>query len=53
MQVESARAPATCEYDAQQFYFCSDRCREKFETNAESLTGAARASAGANRRGPG
>jgi uncharacterized protein len=46
MQVESARAPATCEHEGRQVYFCSDRCREKFERNRETITGDARTSAG-------
>jgi uncharacterized membrane protein YraQ (UPF0718 family)/YHS domain-containing protein len=44
MQVESAHAPATCQHDGRQLYFCSDRCREKFERTALSMSGAAQAS---------
>jgi uncharacterized protein len=40
MQVEAMQAPAWCERDGQKFYFCSDRCRQKFEKNAESLNSA-------------
>ena len=39
MQVESTHAPASCERDGQQLYFCSDRCREKFEKNPDSFPG--------------
>jgi YHS domain-containing protein len=40
MQVEAAHAPASCERDGMQIYFCSDRCREKFEKKADSIAGA-------------
>ena len=46
MQVEAARAPASCERDGQQFYFCSDRCREKFVRTAEPLSRADQSPAG-------
>jgi uncharacterized protein len=46
MQVEAARAPASCEHDGQQFYFCSDRCREKFVRTAEPLSRTAQSPAG-------
>lgn len=35
MQVEGARAPASSEHQGQQLYFCSDRCRERFERSPE------------------
>jgi YHS domain-containing protein len=31
MQVEKANAPATATYEGRQFWFCADRCRERFE----------------------
>jgi YHS domain-containing protein/uncharacterized membrane protein YraQ (UPF0718 family) len=31
MQVQTANAPATARFDGQLFWFCSDRCRERFE----------------------
>lgn len=33
MQVETANAPATAGHDGHTFYFCSDRCRERFATD--------------------
>ena len=33
MQVRKAEAPAQLRYGRQTFFFCSDRCREKFSTN--------------------
>ncbi|WP_219418768.1 YHS domain-containing protein [Pseudonocardia nigra] len=33
MQVEKANAPATAEHDGQEFYFCSDRCQERFASD--------------------
>ena len=38
MQVEAAQAPASCERDGMQVYFCSDRCREKFEKSADPIS---------------
>ncbi len=32
MQVERANAPATASYEGQRFFFCSDRCAERFST---------------------
>jgi uncharacterized membrane protein YraQ (UPF0718 family)/YHS domain-containing protein len=31
MQVQKANAPATASHEGRQFWFCSDRCRERFE----------------------
>jgi uncharacterized membrane protein YraQ (UPF0718 family)/YHS domain-containing protein len=31
MQIESAHAPASLEHDDRRLYFCSDRCRDRFE----------------------
>ena len=36
MQVERAHAPATSSYEGRRFFFCSDRCAERF---AAELTG--------------
>lgn len=33
MQVEKANAPATADHEGQVFYFCSDRCRDRFTTD--------------------
>ncbi len=33
MQVRTSDAPAQCQNDGQDYYFCSDHCREKFEAN--------------------
>jgi len=33
MQVRTSDAPAEASFDGQRFYFCSDRCRERFEAN--------------------
>lgn len=52
MQVESVRAPASCEHDGRQLFFCSDRCREKFERNPGRFTGAEAASASARHDRP-
>jgi YHS domain-containing protein/uncharacterized membrane protein YraQ (UPF0718 family) len=35
MQVETANAPARAEHNGQTFYFCSDRCRERFVSNPD------------------
>jgi len=35
MQVETAHAPARAEHAAQAFYFCSDRCLDRFAANPE------------------
>jgi uncharacterized membrane protein YraQ (UPF0718 family)/YHS domain-containing protein len=35
MQVDLANAPASCIHEAQQFYFCSDHCRGRFEESPE------------------
>jgi uncharacterized membrane protein YraQ (UPF0718 family)/YHS domain-containing protein len=35
MQVESANAPASTNYQGDTVYFCTDRCRGKFEANPE------------------
>jgi YHS domain-containing protein len=32
MQVEVANAPARSQRDGETFYFCSDHCRQRFET---------------------
>ena len=31
MQVETANAPATAVHDGRRYYFCSDRCQERFQ----------------------
>jgi uncharacterized protein len=33
MQVDTAHAPATVEHDGERVYFCSDRCRLRFEAD--------------------
>jgi uncharacterized protein len=33
MQVDMANAPARVELDGEEFYFCSDHCRHRFEAN--------------------
>jgi uncharacterized membrane protein YraQ (UPF0718 family)/YHS domain-containing protein len=38
MQVESANAPASTTYQGQTIYFCTDRCRGKFEANPERFS---------------
>ena len=35
MQVERANAPASVLHRGARVYFCSDRCRERFETDPE------------------
>jgi hypothetical protein len=35
MQIERATAPARTEYRGQTFFFCSDRCLERFQRNPE------------------
>lgn len=39
MQVESVDAPAATRYRGQEYYFCSDRCRERFERVPEQFVG--------------
>jgi hypothetical protein len=33
MQIEMAHAPTSLVFEGEQFFFCSDRCRETFESN--------------------
>ena len=33
MQVQTANAPAHATYDGSEFWFCSDHCRERFDTD--------------------
>jgi YHS domain-containing protein len=35
MQVQTANAPAHASHNRQTFWFCSDRCKERFEANPE------------------
>ena len=35
MQVQTANAPARSSHDGRQFWFCSDRCKERFESDPE------------------
>jgi len=39
MVVSRLTAPATCRHDGKTYYFCSDICRDKFETKPEKYTG--------------
>jgi len=39
MQVRESEAPATCSHDGVNYYFCADRCRERFQANPERFTG--------------
>jgi YHS domain-containing protein len=39
MQVETANAPASAVYRGERFSFCSDHCRNRFETNPERFAG--------------
>jgi uncharacterized protein len=38
MQIERDTAPARTEYQGQNFYFCSDRCLERFQRNPERFS---------------
>jgi uncharacterized membrane protein YraQ (UPF0718 family) len=38
MQVQMANAPAHTTHDGHDFWFCSDRCRERFEANPAKFT---------------
>jgi uncharacterized membrane protein YraQ (UPF0718 family)/YHS domain-containing protein len=38
MQVQTANAPARVQHDGRQYWFCSDRCRERFEANPARFT---------------
>ncbi|MDQ1480568.1 MAG: uncharacterized protein QOI44_1429 [Actinomycetota bacterium] len=38
MQVETANAPARTIHESQTYYFCSDRCRERFEREPDRYT---------------
>ena len=40
MQVQTANAPAHAMHDGEMFWFCSDRCRERFEANPARFAGA-------------
>lgn len=37
MNVDERRAAATAEYDGTTYYFCSNGCREEFESRPESF----------------
>lgn len=39
MQVRRSDAPATATYDSVTYYFCADRCRERFEAKPERFIG--------------
>ena len=41
MQVRTTHAPATATHNGERFYFCSDRCRERFETSRAAAEGGA------------
>ena len=41
MQVQTANAPASATHDGQTYWFCSDRCRERFEASPGRYTTAA------------
>jgi uncharacterized membrane protein YraQ (UPF0718 family)/YHS domain-containing protein len=43
MQVEQANAPASLEHDGSRYYFCSDRCRDRFAASPGRYTGASHA----------
>ncbi|HZQ27804.1 MAG TPA: permease [Acidimicrobiales bacterium] len=45
MQVETAHAPAVAEVDGRRYWFCSDRCRERFVGSAGAVRAGAPASA--------
>jgi YHS domain-containing protein/uncharacterized membrane protein YraQ (UPF0718 family) len=38
MQVEMAHAPAVADHDGQRYYFCSDRCADRFGANPERVS---------------
>ena len=38
MQVRTSDAPAHSNYEGREYYFCADRCREKFEEDPERYT---------------
>jgi uncharacterized protein len=38
MQVRTANAPASATYAGQRYWFCSDRCRDRFDTSAAGFT---------------
>jgi YHS domain-containing protein len=42
MQVQTSNAPATSIRDGQRYFFCSDRCRERFEAQSAAARAAAR-----------
>ncbi len=42
MQVEKAHAPASLDRDGTRYYFCSDRCAERFDAEEERRTGTSR-----------
>jgi YHS domain-containing protein len=38
MQVQTANAPASAMHNGERYWFCSDRCRERFEANPERFS---------------
>lgn len=41
MQVDEAHAEFTTEYDGKTYYFCSESCKEEFESDPEEYVSAA------------
>ena len=41
MQVDTADAQFTTEYDGKTYYFCSEHCKEEFESDPEEYLPAA------------
>jgi YHS domain-containing protein len=41
MQVDEANAKFTTEYDGKTYYFCSESCKEEFESDPEEYLTAA------------
>jgi YHS domain-containing protein len=38
MQVDPANAAGEAEYQGRTYYFCSDGCKQKFDTNPQQFT---------------
>lgn len=38
MDVNQSQAKATADYNGQTYYFCSDQCKQRFESNPQQFT---------------
>jgi Cu+-exporting ATPase len=44
MDVDEKTAPATSEYEGDTYYFCSEKCKDRFESDPEAFVSRSEAS---------